>query len=161
MDIGKLPNSALRRLVIEKIKIKDKRVLSSAGVGTDCGILDFGETHCVVSSDPITGATENIGRLAIHVACNDIAACGVRPTAVLTTVLLPPEAPEAQLEQVIDDMLRAAEALNVSVIGGHTEVTDAVRRVVVSVTAIGASPKTELPASMSLSIKRIFAPPME
>jgi hydrogenase maturation factor len=129
----------LDRLVIGKIKVRDRRVLVPAGVGEDCGVLDLGGDVCVVSGDPVTGAKEHAGRIAVHVACNDIATCGVRPLAILSTLLLPPDATEDDLEAIFDDIADTAESLDVSVIGGHTEVTDAVTRVVISITAIGAA----------------------
>jgi hydrogenase maturation factor len=137
MQIGKVPNHILDRIVIDKIRRRDSRVLSSAGIGEDCGVLDFGDNHCIISSDPITGATEDIGKIAVHVACNDIATCGVRPVALMSTILLPPGTQESELEAVMDDIVGTADSINVSVIGGHTEVTDAVSRIVVSLTSIG------------------------
>ncbi|MDR1060582.1 MAG: AIR synthase family protein [Clostridiales bacterium] len=137
MQIGKVPNHILDRIVLGKIRSRDSRVLSSSGIGEDCGVLDLGDNHCIVSSDPITGAAEDIGKIAVHVACNDIATCGVRPVALMSTVLLPPGASEAELEAVMDDIVGTADSIGVSVIGGHTEVTDAVSRIVVSLTSIG------------------------
>ena len=139
MKIGKVPNKLLYELVLKKMKTSDDRVLMSAGVGEDFGVLDFGGDCCIVSGDPITGATKHAGRMAVYVACNDIATCGVRPVALLSTLLLPPGTSEAELGALADEIAAAADNLGVSVIGGHTEVTDAVNRIVISVTAIGAA----------------------
>ena len=38
---------------------------------------------CVLSTDPITAAVSDIGRLAIHISCNDIASNGVEPLGIL------------------------------------------------------------------------------
>jgi len=95
----------------------------------------------VVSSDPVTGATRGVGGLAVNVACNDVATRGVRPVAAVCTLLLPPGTTEGELESLAADLAAQADALGVSVVGGHTEVTDAVRRVVVSITAIGIAPR--------------------
>ena len=43
----------------------------------------------------------------------------------------------------MEEVHQAAKALNVSILGGHTEVTSAVRRTVLSVTAVGKVPKGE------------------
>ena len=141
IKIGKVPNKLLEELVIGKMNTINDRVLLSGGIGEDFGVLDFGGECCIVSSDPITGTVKNAGKLAVHVACNDIATCGIRPTAILTTLLLPPGTREAELGALADDIAAAASMLGVSVIGGHTEVTDAVNRTVISVTAIGAAPR--------------------
>ena len=137
MEIGKISNEMLDSLILGRLKRHDARILTSAGIGEDCGVIDFGENVCIVSSDPVTGASKRIGSIAVHVACNDIAASGVRPLAIVVTLLIPPDSSPADLETVIDDIVNTADAIKVSVIGGHTEVTDAVTRVVVSVTAIG------------------------
>ena len=139
IKIGKVPNKLLKELVIGKMLVTDTRVLLSGGIGEDFGVLDFGGECFIVSSDPITSAANNAGKLAVHVACNDIATCGARPIAILTTLLLPPGATEDGLSAIADEIAAAAALIGVSVIGGHTEVTDAVNRIVISVTAIGAA----------------------
>jgi len=143
LQIGKVPNSLLSELVVNKMKSGNSRVLLPAGIGEDFGVIDFGGECCIVSGDPVTGAVEHAGTIAVHVACNDIATSGASPVAILTTLLLPPGATEAELGALADDIAGAAASLGVSVIGGHTEVTDAVTRVVVSVTAIGAAKRGE------------------
>ena len=147
MQIGKVPGSLLNELVLKKMKRNNERALLSGGVGEDVGVLDFGGDYCAISCDPITGASKLIGKTSVYVACNDIAACGVSPVAILATILLPPGTSEAELGALADDMSEAAEALGVSVIGGHTEVTDAVTRTVISVTAVGAAPRGALVTS--------------
>ena len=139
MKIGKVPNKLLDELVIKKMKIHNDRVILSAGIGEDFGALDFGEEYCIISGDPVTGATKHAGRIAVHVASNDIATCGVAPVAIHTTILLPPGTTEAELGALADEIAAEADALGVSVIGGHTEVTDAVNRTVISITAFGAA----------------------
>jgi len=139
MKIGKVPNTLLDELVIKKMIPRSERVILSAGIGEDFGALDFGEECCIISGDPVTGATKHTGRIAVHVACNDIATCGVAPLAIHTTILLPPGTTEAELGALADEIAGEAGALGVSVIGGHTEVTDAVTRVVISITAFGAA----------------------
>ena len=139
MKIGKVPNGLLNELVLKKLTGRNDNVLLSAGVGEDFGVLDLGGECCVVSGDPVTGATKRAGKTAVYVACNDIATCGVRPAAILTTILLPPKTTEAELGALADEIAATADSAGVSVIGGHTEVTDAVNRIVISVTAIGAA----------------------
>jgi len=67
MDIGKVPNSVLTELIINKIKANRKEILIRPKVGEDCCAVDFGKDVCVLSSDPITGAVNEVGRLAVHV----------------------------------------------------------------------------------------------
>lgn len=137
MEIGKLPNEVLEKIVISKIKNKRKEVIERAGIGKDCAVIDYGENYCVMSSDPITGASSDIGRLAVNVSCNDIGANGAEPVAILMTILAPPETTEEDIKKIMIEADEAAKDLNVEIVGGHTEITDAVNKTILSVTAIG------------------------
>lgn len=79
MKAGKLSGELLERMVLSTIQFHRDDVLVHAGLGEDCAVIDFGEEVCLITSDPITGAVEGIGELAVHVACNDLAANGGTP----------------------------------------------------------------------------------
>ena len=145
MEIGKVPNELLEKIVFSNIKFKREEVLVSAAIGEDNGIIDFGEYVCVVSTDPITGTTKDIGRLAVHISCNDVSTSGAEPIGILLTILCPPETTEQDLEIIMRDASKAAAEINVEIIGGHTEVTDSVNRVIISTTVIGKQLKSKLP----------------
>ncbi|NSW92236.1 MAG: AIR synthase [Firmicutes bacterium] len=144
MEIGKVPNSILKEIVLGKIKHKRKEVILRPRIGEDCCAVDFGDYVCVLSSDPITGAVNEIGRLAVHVSCNDVAACGVEPLGLLVTILAPPGASERDLETIMSQLSKTADLLNVDIIGGHTEITASVTRFVIVTTAIGKVLKDKL-----------------
>lgn len=137
MKIGKLPNDILKNEILSKININSKDVLVGPGVGEDCSIIDFGEEKCVLTTDPITGATNEIGALSVHISCNDIASAGVKPLGVLVTILVPPTCELEDIKKVMNDIVDTCKSLSVSVLGGHTEITDAVNKIIVSITAIG------------------------
>ncbi len=137
MKVGKLDNGTLERLIINKIKCRRPEVKKSAAVGEDCAVIDFGEYNCVLSTDPITGAVNDIGRLAVNVSCNDIASNGVEPLGILLTVLLPPSVTEEQMSQIMADAADEAAKLNIEILGGHTEITPVVTVPVISATAVG------------------------
>ncbi|HEY8363264.1 MAG TPA: AIR synthase family protein [Tissierellaceae bacterium] len=145
MEIGKLPNDVLEKIVISNIRTKRKEVLVGAAIGKDSAVVDFGHEVCVMSTDPITGATKDVGRLAVHISCNDVATCGAEPLGILLTILAPPTVTENDIEGIIKDAADAAEEVNVEIIGGHTEITDAVNRIVISSTVIGKQKKNKLP----------------
>lgn len=86
MEIGKVPNSTLERIVFNKLLKNRSEVMIRPGIGMDCTAVDFGSYACVMSSDPITGTAREIGRLAVHINCNDIASCGVEPLGLLVTI---------------------------------------------------------------------------
>ncbi len=140
MKTGKLDNDLLEGLIIDKIRYRRPEVKRSAAVGEDCAVIDFGEYNCVISTDPITGAVSDIGRLAVDVSCNDIASNGIEPLGILMTVLLPPSVTEEEIERIMRDACEAAERLKIEILGGHTEVTPVVNVPVISCTAIGRQP---------------------
>lgn len=144
MEIGKIPNSVLKEIILDKIKGTRKEILVRPKVGEDCCAVDFGENVCVLSSDPITGAVNEVGRLAVHISCNDVASCGAEPLGLLVTILVPPKATEKELELVMSQICDTANSLNVDIIGGHTEVTSAVNRFVIITTAVGNVTKDKL-----------------
>ena len=89
METGKLPSSELEKLVFSKIKRVHDEVLVSPGICIDCSAIDFGDYACVLSCDPITGTAKEIGRIAVHINCNDIASCGVVPIGLLAVFCAP------------------------------------------------------------------------
>lgn len=152
MEIGKVPNELLEEIVFKNITHKREEVLVRASIGEDTAIMDLGEDLCVLSTDPITGATKELGALAIHISCNDIATRGAEPIGVLLTVLCPEGTTEEELNTVMADAGRAAESVNVEIIGGHTEVTDGVNRIILSTTVIGRMKRQKLKAYDEISM---------
>ena len=144
MEIGKLPNDVLEKLVFENIKYKREEVLVRSGIGEDNAIIDFGKDVCILSTDPITGTTVDIGSLAINISCNDVAASGAEPIGVLMTIMAPPNITEEDIKVIMEEAGIMAKKLKVEIVGGHTEITDAVNRVVISTTVIGKLPKKDI-----------------
>ncbi|NLK86873.1 MAG: AIR synthase [Clostridiaceae bacterium] len=144
MEIGKVPNSTLERIVFNKLLKNRSEVMIRPGIGMDCTAIDFGSYACVMSSDPITGTAMEIGRLAVHINCNDIASCGVEPLGLLVTILCPAGSSENDLEMIMSQLSSAAQSVNVDILGGHTEITNAVTRFVITCTAVGRCRKDEL-----------------
>ncbi len=141
MEMGKLPSHVLEDLVISAIKNRRDEVVERSGIGKDCAVVDYGDKYCVLSSDPITGAEKNIGKIAVHVACNDIAAGGAEPIALLMTILAPVGTTEDTIHEIMVEANEASKGINVEIVGGHTEITNAVNRMVLSMTAIGMKSK--------------------
>ncbi|WP_353093241.1 AIR synthase family protein [Tissierella praeacuta] len=152
MEIGKLPNDVLEKIVLSNITNKRKEVLVRAAVGEDNAIIDLGNNLCVMSTDPITGATKDIGRLAVHISCNDVSTSGAEPIGILITILAPPDTTEEDIENIMKDAGEVAKEINVEIVGGHTEITDAVNRIVLSTTVIGKQSKEKLPDSRKINI---------
>ncbi|MEA4969846.1 MAG: AIR synthase family protein [Candidatus Pelethousia sp.] len=136
MRLGKLTNEQLDSLILSKFRHIRPEVVCSPQIGVDCAAVDMGGRLAILSTDPITSADKNLGRLPVHVSCNDAAAAGAEPLGLLVTLLIPPSATEEQVGRVADELAEAAMLANVDIIGGHTEVTDSVSRMVTCATVI-------------------------
>lgn len=137
LKTGKLDSDLLKELVFDKITYRSEAVKVRPGIGEDCAVMDFGSYECVMSTDPITAAVSDIGRLAIHITCNDIASNGVQPLGIMLAVMLPAGTDENDVAHIMGQAAETAAALNVEIIGGHTEITQAVKQPVIVSTAIG------------------------
>ena len=123
LPTGKLDVQILRRLLQRYSRI-DERVVLGPGIGEDAAAIDMGEKLFIVATDPITFATSEIGYYSVMVNANDIVTTGAEPRWFTVNILLP----EARgNEKLVDSIFRqihqACERLNISVIGGHTEIT--------------------------------------
>ena len=145
MKIGKLPENVLKRSVFKQLHTKRKEVLQGAGVGEDCAAILLGADEMfVVSTDPITGTTQDIGRMGMLVTLNDLASAGAEPVGVLLTALLPENITEPQIRQIMQQIDGECEKYHVQVMGGHTEITRAVNQPVLTVTGIGKALKGKM-----------------
>lgn len=147
MKSGKVPNDILENIILKDIKNKRKEVLLGPGIGEDCSAVDFDDDICVLSSDPITGATKDIGKLTVHINLNDLASSGAEPIGLMVTILAPVGTNESELAEVMSEIKITAAASNIDIIGGHTEITSAVTRIVVMSTALGKVKKGKLVAT--------------
>ena len=134
---GKVPNEVLERVVFGRCGRRRRETLLRPGIGLDCAVLELGQDTIALTSDPITAAGANAGWLAVHIACNDLAACASEPIGVLTTILMPAGSTENRLATICQDLDRAAVSLNVEILGGHSEVTLGIEQPIVVTTAIG------------------------
>ena len=131
LETGKLDSELLKQIVFNKIKYRSEDVKVRPGIGEDCAVMDFGDYECIMSTDPITAAVSDIGRLAIHITCNDIASNGVQPLGIMLAVMLPEGTTAADVEHIMGQAAETAAQLKVEIIGGHTEVTPAVKQPVI------------------------------
>jgi hydrogenase expression/formation protein HypE len=134
---GKLPPELLARM-LQTLPTHDPQVRLGPGIGLDCAVIDMGSTLWVLKSDPITFATEEIGWYLVQVNANDIATTGARPRWLMATFLLPEKGASAALvEKLAGQLARACDALGITVIGGHTEITTGLNRPLAMGTLIG------------------------
>jgi hydrogenase maturation factor len=145
MKIGKVPENVLKRSVIRQLHTKRDEVLVGAAVGEDCAAMALAEDEMfVISTDPITGTAQDIGKLAILVTTNDLASAGAEPIGVMLTILLPENFEEPELKKMMQQLESACKDVSVQIMGGHTEVTRAVSQPVVTVCGVGKAKKGQL-----------------
>jgi hydrogenase expression/formation protein HypE len=144
---GKLDIHILKRL-LKKHTLLDPRVVIGPKIGEDAAVIDAGEgaeDFWVVTSDPITFTTEEIGYYGVVVNINDIATMGAIPRWFLATLLFPEERTDLGLiEKVFSQIHNACLRFGVSFVGGHTEITPGIGRMILSGHMIGEVKKERL-----------------
>ncbi len=144
LPVGKLPPELLQRL-LDKARRNDPRLLLGPGIGLDCAVIEFDDRCLVFKSDPITFATDEIGWYGVQVNANDIATTGAQPRWMLVTLLLPEGKTTSNLvDKIMEQVSKACEQIDVSIIGGHTEITYGLERVILIGTMIGEVARDQL-----------------
>ena len=140
LEPGKLPGPLLASL-IEKYRTEpDESVLVSAGYGRDAAAISIGGETLIVKSDPITFATESAARYLVDVNANDIACLGGIPKWMTVVALLPERRTTSEeVEKLFSDLRIACDALGISILGGHTEVTLGIDRPLLIGTMLGVA----------------------
>ncbi len=145
MRLGKVSDSVLKRSVLKKIKTYREEVIEGAALGEDCAFLQFKEGDLVgVTTDPVTCSKLGSGKAAVYSVTNDLAAGGAMPVAILVSALFPKKTSEDKIKAHMEEVEEACAVLNIQIAGGHTEITDAVTRPVLTITGIGKAKKGEI-----------------
>jgi hydrogenase maturation factor len=128
LPLGKLPIHLLERFLGE-LGGGDPNVVVGPGIGLDAAVIRFGETKLVFKADPITFATDDIAWYLVTVNANDICCMGGIPEYLLVTMLLPcGSTTERSAHELFQSLKRACEANEVTLAGGHTEITHGIDR---------------------------------
>jgi hydrogenase maturation factor len=109
----------------------DRSVILGSSVGEDAALISMGKEVLVLTTDPVTGASADIGWLSVHVNANDVACRGATPRWFLCDILLPEHARVETLNSIMKQIDRAAKEVNVAIVGGHTEVTPRLKHPIV------------------------------
>lgn len=152
LPVGKLNPNLLRQIVFSCLGSPNPRVIIGPKIGEDAALIDFKDKVLVVHSDPITGAIENIGWLAINICANDVAVRGAQPLWILVVLLLPQKINLNELKQITDQINEAANELGIAVIGGHSEVTPGIDRPIIVTTALGEVEKGKYVSSSEAKV---------
>ncbi|MGB5987888.1 MAG: HAD-IA family hydrolase, partial [Desulfobacterales bacterium] len=132
LPAGKFPADLLKAY-LEEFAFEDPSVIINPGIGEDTAAVDVaGEEVLVLKSDPITFATDAIGHYAVLINANDIATAGARPRWFLATLLFPVGSTPSDVWRLMGDLRDTCRRWQITLCGGHTEISDAVRRPVVA-----------------------------
>ncbi len=137
--MAKFSYDVLQECVYPFTSSDDPDVLLGASFGEDISLTRVGGEILASHVDPIISAVGNIGWLAVHIACNDIATAGIPPRWILALVLVPEADDTELLKKIMGDIQRAAKGLGISIIGGHSEYSPGINRPLVAITALGTA----------------------
>ncbi len=141
--MGKLPPHLLADLIATLPG--DPRVVVGPRPGEDAAVIDMGAQYLVAKTDPVTFVTDAVGWYAVQVNANDIATMGAIPRWFMTTILLPGgKANPSMAREIFGQITDACRALNVAVVGGHTEITFGIDRPIVVGCMFGEAAKDRL-----------------
>ena len=149
MKNNMLPTSKLDVKILSKLlkrySTTDERLLLGPRIGEDAAAIDMGEKVLIITTDPITFATDEIGYYSVMVNANDVATTGAEPRWFSATILLPEaQGTESLVDSIFRQIHKACEKLNVSLVGGHTEITYGLDRPIIVGQMIGEVQKDEL-----------------
>jgi hydrogenase expression/formation protein HypE len=123
LPVGKVPSKTLENVVFTHLGAKRSDVVIGPGTGLDGAVVDVGDKSLITSIDPITGALERIGWLAVNINANDVATFGVRPAYFSSCILLPENSYEKTVKEICTQIDLGARQIGLAVIGGHSEIT--------------------------------------
>ncbi len=153
--LGKLKLEFLNEIIstyITDLEFNDERVIVGSKVGEDAAVIDMGENYLVAKTDPITFATDEIGFYAVHVNVNDVVCTGATPKWFQSSILLPENKTSPELvRSIFKDIHDTCHNLNITVIGGHTEVTSGLDRPIIIGSLLGEVSKEKLVKSSGIS----------
>ena len=136
---GKLPPELLREILAEQSNLPSE-VRLGPELGEDACAIDVPEGTLIAAADPVTLTGSDVGAHAVLINANDVAVMGVRPRWFLAVVLLPAGTRESDVRALFNSMRSALEDVGAALVGGHTEVSDAVNQPIVVGQMMGFSP---------------------
>ncbi len=138
---GKIPAKLLNDIVFKNLGIKRKEIIVGPKAGIDGAVLELGDKNLIVSMDPVSGAFEKIGWLAVNVNANDVATFGVEPSFMFSCILLPENADSKLIEDISSQIHKAAKEVGIAIVGGHCESTIGLNKPIVVGCVLGITDK--------------------
>jgi hydrogenase maturation factor len=141
LPTGKIPIDILKEIVFRNLGATRSEIALGPSAGIDGAVINVGDVSLISSMDPITGAVDRIGWLAVNVNANDVATFGCEPKFLLSCIMLPEKSTRATVESITKQMGTAAEELGIAIVGGHCETTPRLKTPIVVCCAIGITEK--------------------
>lgn len=138
LEAGKLPSALLASLLSTYVTTANPSVLVPPAPGHDAAVIRPDE-EIIVKSDPITFATSAPAMYLLAVNANDIACLGGIPRWLTVTALFPERTTAGEVESLFAELSTACAKEDIAIIGGHSEVTPGIDRVLLSATLIGVA----------------------
>ena len=142
LPAGKLAPDFLARLIETSLP---PEVVLGPRIGEDACAIEVEAGTLVAATDPITLTGAGVGAHAVAVNANDVAVTGARPRWFLACVLLPEGSTAEDAEALFAGMRRALDRVGATLVGGHTEVTGAVRQPLVVGQMLGVATQPTVP----------------
>jgi hydrogenase expression/formation protein HypE len=132
LPCGKLPNDLLE-MFLDRFDFKDPALLTHPGIGEDTTAIDIiDDDVLVLKADPITFTTKAIGRYAVIDQCQRHRHFRSYPPMDADHSSFSPKHHSLSNWCVMEEIEAMCLRLGIALCGGHTEITDAVTRPVVS-----------------------------
>jgi hydrogenase maturation factor len=150
---GKAPHNLLSK-ICKKTGYHHASIVHGPFPGFDVGTLDLAKVtkdiqeyyeiestpYLTYKADPITFPTSDPARSLIIVNQNDLATAGSKGYAMTITMLFPLGTKENDVLKIQKNLDETAKNHKITILGGHSEVTSTVKRVVLSGSFIGFVP---------------------
>lgn len=124
---------------------------SLKGIGDDAAVMQFGSDCTVVSTDMLVEGIhfdlaytplKHLGYKAVSVNVSDIYAMNARPRQITVSLAISNRFSVEALDELYEGIRAACEHYDVDLVGGDT--TSSLKGLVISVTAIGQAPESDL-----------------
>ena len=142
LPAGKVAPDFLAQLIETTLP---SEVVLGPRIGEDACAIEIEAGTLVAATDPITLTGAGVGAHAVAVNANDVAVTGARPRWFLACVLLPEGSTREDAKALFAGMRRTLDEVGATLVGGHTEVTGAVRQPLVVGQMLGITTERTVP----------------
>lgn len=133
MKLGKVSDTILSRSVLKPLNTVRGQKVTRMDIGQDVSEVDIREQGV----DKTLLSATDCGYMPLIKAVNNIYAAGGTPIAASDCIVMPEQAREIRIREVIAGLTRQAAVTEVPIAGGHTTVSASVSEPVVTVTVQG------------------------